>query len=381
MPFLLIGLIAVLMVVGPYLPASLVAALYGLSLSIKSVLILVLPFLIFGLIFKAAVHLARKASLAILVILVGVCLSNFLATFLSHFVGAWVYTFDLTLIVPEAGKGLTPLWSLALPKVIANEHALFAGILFGLLMSRFKPHATQTFANHVDRILHQGLRIFLYVIPFFIAGFVAKMQYDGVIGFILKDYAVIFAIVGLSVLSYILFLYWVAARFKGSTFLKMLKNMLPAGLAGFSTMSSAAAMPLTIIGVERNSGSGKLANAAVPSTLNIHLMGDCFAIPIFAYALLKNFDMASPDLVSYLIFALYFVLAKFSVAAIPGGGIIVMLPLLEKHLGFNGEMMSFITALYILFDPVITTMNVLGNGVFSVLLGRSSLFRKEERST
>ncbi len=378
MPLLLIALIAVLMVIGSYLPVSLVAGLYALSLSIKSLLILVLPLLVFGLIFKAAVHLAKKASFAILVILAGVCGSNFLATFLSHFVGEWVYTFDLTLIMPEAGRELRPLWKMTLPKLIPNEMALFTGILFGLLMSWLKPHASQTFANHIDRVLHQGLRVFLYVMPFFIAGFIVKMQHDGVMGTILRDYVIIFIIVGFSVFSYVLLLYFVAARFQGIVFLRMVKNMVPAVLAGFSTMSSAAAMPLTIIGVERNSGSRKLANAAVPSTLNIHLMGDCFAIPIFAYALLKNFGMAQPDLVSYLVFALYFVLAKFSVAAIPGGGIIVMLPLLEKYLGFSGEMMSFITALYILFDPIITSMNVLGNGAFAVLLGKSPIFRKDE---
>lgn len=54
-----------------------------------------------------------------------------------------------------------------------------------------------------------------------------------------------------------------------------------------------------------------------------------------------------------------------------------MLPILEKYLGFNVEMMSLITALYILFDPVITAANVLGNGCFAKmidnLLGRRKL--------
>nr|WP_269077747.1 cation:dicarboxylase symporter family transporter [Rickettsia felis] len=61
-------------------------------------------------------------------------------------------------------------------------------------------------------------------------------------------------------------------------------------------------------------------------------------------------------------------MAKFSVAAIPGGGIIVMLPILEQYLGFNTNMMSLITALYILFDPVITCANVLGNSAFVKLI-------------
>ena len=69
---------------------------------------------------------------------------------------------------------------------------------------------------------------------------------------------------------------------------------------------------------------------------------------------------------NYLIFASYFVLAKFSVAAVPGGGILVMLPILESYLGFDSGMLSLITALYILFDPIITCANVFGNGAFSM---------------
>jgi len=146
--------------------------------------------------------------------------------------------------------------------------------------------------------------------------------------------------------------------------------MFPAAAAGFGSMSSAASMPLTILGAEKNTGNPTLTRLVIPATVNIHLIGDCFAIPIFAFAVLKNFGIAEPAFFAYVLFACYFVLAKFSVAAIPGGGIIVMLPILESHLGFNGEMASLITALYILFDPVITCANVLGNGGFALALSK-----------
>jgi Na+/H+-dicarboxylate symporter len=144
-------------------------------------------------------------------------------------------------------------------------------------------------------------------------------------------------------------------------------------------MSSAAAMPLTIIGTEKNAQNKDLARSVIPATVNIHLIGDCFAIPILAYAILKSFNVAEPLFMDYCIFAFYFVLAKFSVAAVPGGGIIVMLPILENYLGFNAPMLSLITALYILFDPVITCANVLGNGGFALVIDRFlSLVRKGE---
>ena len=67
-------------------------------------------------------------------------------------------------------------------------------------------------------------------------------------------------------------------------------------------------------------------------------------------------------------FACYFVLAKFAVAAVPGGGIIVMAPILAKQLGFTAEMVSLITALYIMLDCVTTAINVMGNGAFAVIM-------------
>ena len=65
-------------------------------------------------------------------------------------------------------------------------------------------------------------------------------------------------------------------------------------------------------------------------------------------------------------------LAKYTGTAVPGGGINVKLPILEGYLGFNSSMLSLITALYVLFDPVITCANVLANGAFAKMIDRAS---------
>lgn len=69
----------------------------------------------------------------------------------------------------------------------------------------------------------------------------------------------------------------------------------------------------------------------------------------------------------YVTFLLYFLLFKFAIVAVPAGGIMVMLPVLEKYLKFSPEMLSLITALYIVFDPIITSANVMGNGAFTMM--------------
>lgn len=372
-PFLLLTIILAIIFLD--LPLVVQQSLYSISISIKSLIIMILPIVIFCLLFKTIITLSSKASKIIGLIFILVCCSNFLSTFLSHYVGIIVYNFDLSLLVPQSALDLKPLWELNLPKIISNDKAIFAGVLVGFVTSKFIPRTANRISESVEYYIHKILSGFIYLIPLFIAGFIVKLKYDGVVELMLQNYSIIFLVIGCSQFSYILLSYLILNKFNLKQSLGNLTNLMPAAISGFSTMSSAASMPLTIIGAERNAKNKNIVSSVIPATVNIHLVGDCFAIPIFAYAILKSFGVSEPSLMQYVIFSIYFVLAKFSVAAIPGGGIIVMLPILQDHLGFNTDMMSLITALYILFDPVITCANVLGNGAFAKLIDRMMEFK------
>lgn len=370
MPLVLLAVILGVILIQPYLSVPAQALLFGLSLSIKSILLFVLPIIIFSLLFKTAVELAHQATKIILLIIAAVCFSNFLSTFLSHYVGVTLYQLDFTLSLPTTIEELKPLWQLSLPTWIANDKAMFSGLISGVLLSFIAPALATKWGNFLARVVNQTLHYFTYIIPFFVAGFVVKLSYDGLVKSIVEQYAIILAIIVIAQFSYITLLYFLANNLKIKSCFQALKNMLPATIAGFSTMSSASAMPLTLIATQKNAGKSDFARSIIPTTVNIHLIGDCFAIPILAYAILKSYGAPEPMLLQYLIFAAYFVLAKFSVAAVPGGGIFVMLPILEAYLGFNSPMLSLITALYLLFDPFITAANVLGNGGFAMLLDK-----------
>lgn len=366
MPVILVGLVILAGLFQSWIPPQAIAILYAISLTLKSLIVFLLPFIIFGLLFKTAQQLSKKASYLVLGLFALIMLSNYLSTFISYTVGSLIYHFDFAMQLPSSDAELQPAWLLAFPKIIPNDVAMFLGLLLGLGMGRFLPKQAEEITKVCDKGVNILLKVILAMIPVFILGFALKMIHDQILLTILKNFTLIFLVIGVAVYSYVAFLYLVASGFNGKVFLKSIKNMIPAAITGFGSMSSAAAMPLTLIGTEKNSKNPSLARSIIPATVNIHLIGDCFAIPIFAFAVMKNFGMAEPTLIAYLIFAAYFVLAKFSVAAVPGGGILVMLPILESQLGFNAEMLSLITALYILFDPVITAANILGNGAFAM---------------
>lgn len=371
MPLFLLAILIGVFFLGHTIPVEYKSILFALSSTIKEILIFILPLIIFCLLFKTAVTLAKQATKLILFILLAVCASNFISTMISYEVGLLVYQFDIALSVPDHSQELKAAWHFALPKLNLNQYAMFSGIILGILGGMKLPKFSHKLAGTLDKYVHLFLKGFIYILPLFILGFAIKLSHDGLMAEIVEHYGKIFATIALAQFGYILFVYLAVNKFNFSKWLTSVKNMLAAAISGFSTMSSAASMPLTILGTERNTKNHDLAKSVIPATVNIHLIGDCFAIPILAFAVLKSFGLAEPSLIEYVVFALYFVLAKFSVAAVPGGGIIVMLPILEHQLGFSGQMSTIITALYILFDPVITSANVLGNGGFAMLMDRA----------
>ncbi len=380
MPFILLTVILLVVLLERFIPVALLSFFYALSLTIKSVIIFLLPAVIFMLLFKTTAGLSGKATKIIFLLLLGICCSNFISTLISYVIGSGIYHLDLSINLPKDSIGLAPAWAFSLPKLIGNDIAMFSGLILGITLSLAKPKWAETISAGFDKYIGLALKFILCLIPLFIIGFMGKLIHDKVIESILYDYALIFLLVALAQYGYIFFIYLLANGFKFIPFVTSIKNMIPAAIAGFGSMSSAAALPLTLIGAEKNTNQSPLTRLVIPTTVNIHLIGDCFAIPIFAFAIMKSFGVTDPSFLSYLSFAFYFVLAKFSVAAIPGGGIIVMLPILESQLGFTAEMASLITALYILFDPIITTANICGNGAFAMLINKIASLKKTPKT-
>jgi Na+/H+-dicarboxylate symporter len=222
-----------------------------------------------------------------------------------------------------------------------------------------------------ETITKYFFKILIPIMPLFIIGTAIKLQYDGVLKVIFTKYLAVFCAFIISAYGILFIQYLFLSGFNIGRFTKSLKNVLPAVITGFGSMSSAAALPLSIEAAKNNAIHNKdTARMVVPATVNVHLVGDCFFIPMVALAIMFSFGMQMPSVCNYLVFTGYFVLAKFAVAAIPGGGILVMLPILQEYLGFTSDMLGLITAIYILFDPVITACNVFGNGAIAMVFDR-----------
>jgi len=371
-PLILLVVLFFSLLFGRFVPVAFKALAYGVSLTIKEVLIFVLPVLIFSFVFSSMVNLQRRAMQFVLLIVPLVCLSNFTSTWLAYLCGSLFIPHGIAVSsFTELSSNLASLWDFKLPKLVSNDSALLLGFILGLTSAFKFPDRSKGWSEKLTNLSNGVLnKFFVPIMPIFILGFTLKLEHDQVLQALCQNYLGIFLIIFSAAFGYILLVYGAMAGFKIKLWRQYLSNMWPAALAGFTTMSSAAAMPLTLLAAEKNTSQPEISGPVIPATVNIHLVGDCFAIPIFALAIMLSFGNGFPDASAYAVFVLYFVLAKFAVAGVPGGGILVMLPVLEQHLGFSSEMLSLITALYIIFDPVVTSANVLGNGGFVIFFSK-----------
>ena len=301
------------------------------------------------------------------------CVSNFISTIVAYNASLWMIDPTMSLVKTHKDIApLNPLWNLQLPVLVKNNIALLLGVLLGAFVSYKNVRLVNRFAEICSTLSMFFLsRIFVPILPLFILGFMLKLSYDQVIFDIIKNnFSSVLSIIGV-IVTYLATLFLIASGFSINKFLNLIKNIVPPALTAFTTMSSAAALPLSLKAAEANTGNPNASNVVMPTTVNIHLVGDSISIPMMAIIVLSSFGYGFPDFSSYLEFAIYFVMAKFAVAAVPGGGILVMVPILESKLGFTGEMSGLITAFYILLDPIISSANVIGNNAFCMFFTKA----------
>ncbi|MDR2401912.1 MAG: dicarboxylate/amino acid:cation symporter [Cytophagales bacterium] len=162
-------------------------------------------------------------------------------------------------------------------------------------------------------------KIFLPLLPLFISGFFLKLfKEDRLGGFISQNPIIYLKIIGFLWLYLGLWLA-VAASFNPKKMWEIFKNALPAILTAFSTMSSAAALSLSIEAAKKNTDDKVLSDAVMPLTVNFHMIGDTMVVPIMSLMVLQIFNHPLPTVPQFIMFGIFFVLNKFAGGGVPSG--------------------------------------------------------------
>ena len=372
LPLQLLGIIAFVLLVGAHLPLSLVTGFYTFSFLIKEILSFLLPVIVFTFITSGVLALKKNAPIILSILLACIIISNAAVAFFAYFMGSWL----LPWIVPTIGNAniitpsdMQPFFKLNLPHPVSSEHAMIAALAMGIILSFFKiPQLEKGIIltkRFLDHFLH---KMFIPLVPVYILGFLLELHVHGNITTLFSYYGKTFTLIFILHVISLSVIYWIAAGFNLRKAAIYMENSLPSYITAFGCMSSTATIPVTIACGEKNMNNKPLAEMATPILANVHLLGDAISTPILALVTMYVFTGMLPHPFTYALFVIYFCMSMLAVSGIPGGGIIVMQPILHSILGFSPDMLSIITTLYILQDSLGTGANTMGDGALLIIV-------------
>ncbi len=375
LPIQLIVCLFVGLCFGNTLSLDVANSIYTVSCFIKDILMYVLPFVIFTYLWAAIVSFGNRGIALIIATLCLIIIANATAVLTSYGLSILILPSIIDGAAPHithsAIETVVSLWTIPNWQYIKPLHGLFAGIGIGIISLISRNHQLIAISLRLRQtatlILQKG---FIPFLPLYVLGFVIKLSRDGQLGYLMHSYAHTFVFICGLIVAYLLFWYTVGSCFKVKKTIQSIKEMIPAGITGFMTMSSSATMPITLTATEKNLNDRPFANFIIPIATNWHLVGDGISLTVTALSLLLMFGQPLPTLSVFLIYTVYYCLAKFSTAGVPGAGVIVILPVARDYLGLDETSTALLSTIYILKDPILTSSNIFGNGAFAMVTHR-----------
>ena len=368
----LLLVIATVIICGSYIPVDVIQVFYTLSIIFKECLNFMLPFMVFAFICAGILSFKQRAPLVIGIMLVLVFISNMLTPLIAYLISSSllsIITNNIVLTQISTHCSMQPLISIALPRFIAPEYAIFIAVAVGSFVAYFNITPAQ-------RLIFQGKKIiewiintlFIPVLPLYVFGFLIELHHRGVFYDLFQSYGKTYALI--IALQYLLLIviYLLAAGFNFRKAFTYINNAMPSYLTAFGTMSSTASIPVTVRCAEKNTHNKPLAEIATPILANIHMLGDAVAVPILAIVTLYLFQGSIPALPTFLTFMIYYSTTMLAASGIPGGGIMVTIPILKSILGCSDAMISIMITLHLLQDGFGTGGNVMGDGAIMIMI-------------
>ncbi len=372
LPLQLILVIIGVLLFGNLVPINAVSVCYTFSVLFKELLGLILPFMVFFFVIAGILSFRRNAPLVLAVLLGTIFCSNAIVALVSYGTMSLFSPFvscERTDAIVATGAPIESLIPFSIPVPVSAIHALLAAIVLGLFFSIVRmpmvDESIKRVKEWIEVILNYG---FIPLLPFYVLGFLLQIRHEGLLACLIQQYGSAVLLIVSMQLAYLVFIYFFVSGFSVSRAVRAIKTALPSYLTAFSTMSSTATVPVSIKAAEENTGTLGLPAMAMPIMANVHLLGDSIGTPILAMVTMLVFQGILPGPAQYAVFVFYFCTTMFAVSGIPGGGILVMIPILVSHLGFTPPMISIITTLYFLLDPFGTAANVMGDGALVIFV-------------
>ena len=253
---------------------------------------------------------------------------------------------------------------------------IFFAILFGFFITQIQTEKQQLLTRFFDSVFEVMMKITTFVILFTPLGIFAIVSKEVAKNSdSLSNIAGSLGIYMLTVLIALLFhgaiILPLLVRFLGKANpLKHFRNMATPLLTAFSTSSSNAALPLSMVAVEEKNGvSGKITRFTLPLGATINMNGtalyECIAVIFIAQAYGIDLTMGQQAII-----VLTALLAAIGSAGIPMAGLVMMtIVLTAVNLPLEG--IGLILAVDRVLDMSRTTVNVWGDTCAAVIIAKS----------
>ncbi|KFZ37110.1 sodium:dicarboxylate symporter [Shewanella mangrovi] len=245
-------------------------------------------------------------------------------------------------------------------------------VIFGFAVSHIGERGRRVAAlfEDLNEVIMKVVTLVMSLAPYGVFALIAKLSLTlGVDK--LKDVAMYFFLVLAVLIFHGVVVYPVLLKlFSGLNPLMFLRKMRDVQLFAFSTASSNATLPVTMETAEHRMGvNNRVASFTLPLGATINMDGTAImqGVATVFIAQVYSVHLGFGDYVSVVITA---TLASIGTAGVPGVGLI-MLAMVLKQVGLPVEGIAMIIGVDRLLDMVRTAVNVTGDMVATVIVGKS----------
>ena len=339
----------------------------------------VVPLLVLGLVTPSIANLGRGAGKMLLTVMLIAYCSTVCGALFSYGVSSNIFPLYLTPgelsgdAVSE--KEFLPYIDLKIPPICDIMTALVLSFVVGVGIiftdAKGLKKGFEEFGEIVKLTIENVIIPFL---PVYIFTMICEMSARGVIDVVLgTGFKVILTGVILSIL-YLVVQYCIAGLIARKNPLKMLWNIIPAYLTGFSICSSSACIPVTYECALKNGVRRDIADFVIPLCSTVHMCGSTIKLTVTSVAVAYMFGEPI-GIGMFVQFALMQAIAAVAAPGVMGGVLMASVGLLGTVLGFSDTMTTLMMTIYLALDGYGPAVNVSGDAAIAMIADR--LFGKK----
>ncbi len=339
----------------------------------------VVPLLVLGLVTPAIANLGRGAG-KMLAAVVGlsyistVCAGFFAFECSTHLFPHYLYMGEGA-VTGGAEAAVEPYFSLKIPPVCDILTALLLSFTIGIGIIFTNSDAIKKgFEQFGDIIKFTIERAVIPLLPVYIFTMICEMSASGKLALIMGTGVKVIATgIGISI-AYLMIQYAITGIIARRNPLRLMWNMVPSYLTGFSVCSSSVCIPVTLAGTLKNGARHEIANFTVPLCSTVHMCGSTIKLATTAVAVMYICGI-EPDMALFANFVLLQGISSVAAPGVMGGVLMASVGLLESVLGFSPEQSALLMTIYLALDGYGPACNVSGDAAITLII--DSIFGKK----